>query len=124
MLTHIKIASAKPAEKAYNLIDAQGLYLTVKPNGPKLWRMNYRFLDKQKTLHLGGWPQVGIADARTRRDDARKEIAAGIDPSLEKKRARIAAKYAAKRAEIVEQPGRDCRRVEPADCDRNSVRIG
>lgn len=95
MLTHIQITSAKPAAKAYSLRDTQGLYLTVKPNGSKLWRLNYRYLDKQKTLHLGSWPAVGLADARTRRDDAKQKIAAGVDPSLEKKRARIAAKYAA-----------------------------
>lgn len=95
MLTHIKITSAKPAEKAYNLRDGLGLYLTVKPNGSKLWRMNYRFLDKQKTLHLGPWPAIGLADARTKRDEARKQVAAGVDPSVEKKRAKIAARYAA-----------------------------
>ncbi len=95
MLTHIQITAAKPSAKAYSLRDTQGLYLTVKPNGSKLWRLNYRYLDKQKTLHLGTWPSVGLADARTRRDDAKQKIAAGIDPSLEKKRARIAAKYAA-----------------------------
>lgn len=66
----------------------------IQPNGSKLWRFKYRFLDKQKTLHLGGWPHVSLADARVRRDEAKK-IADGIDPALEKKRARIAAKYAA-----------------------------
>lgn len=95
MLTHIKIASAKAAAKQYNLRDSQGLYITVKPNGSKLWRVNYRFLDKQKTLHLGRWPDIGLADARAKRDEARQKVAAGIDPSIEKKRARIAAKYAA-----------------------------
>lgn len=57
--------------------------------------MNYRFLDKQKTLHLGPWPALGLADARAKRDEARKQVAAGIDPSVEKKRAKIAARYAA-----------------------------
>lgn len=95
MLTHIKITSAKPAAKAYNLRDSLGLYLTIKPNGSKLWRMNYRFLDKQKTLHLGPWPGLGLAEARAKRDEARKQIAIGFDPAVEKKRARIAAKYAA-----------------------------
>ena len=65
------------------------------PNGSKLWRFNYRFLDKQKKLHLGGWPTISLAEARARRDEAKKKIAEGIDPALEKKRARIAAKYAA-----------------------------
>jgi len=95
MLTYIQINAAKPKAKAWSLADSQGLHLFVQPNGSKLWRFKYRFLDKQKTLHLGGWPQVSLADARVRRDEAKKKIAEGIDPALEKKRARIAAKYAA-----------------------------
>jgi len=81
--------------KAWNLTDSQGLYLVIQPNGSKLWRFNYRFLDKQKKLHLGRWPTISLADARVRRDEAKKKTADGIDPALEKKRARIAAKYAA-----------------------------
>jgi hypothetical protein len=95
MLTYIQINAAKPRAKAWNLSDSQGLYLVIQPNGSKLWRFNYRFLDKQKKLHLGGWPTISLADARVRRDEAKKKIAEGIDPALEKKRARIAAKYAA-----------------------------
>jgi integrase len=95
MLTHIQITAAKPAAKTYRLFDSHGLHLFVQPNGSKLWRFKYRFLDKQKTLHLGPWPGVGLAEARTRRDDARKKVADGVDPALEKKRTRIAAKYAA-----------------------------
>lgn len=95
MLTYIQINAAKPREKAWTLSDSQSLYLVIQPNGSKLWRFNYRFLDKQKKLHLGGWPTISLADARVRRDEAKKKIAEGIDPALEKKRARIAAKYAA-----------------------------
>ncbi|MGJ8481194.1 integrase [Sphingobium sp. IP1] len=95
MLTYIQINAAKPREKAWSLSDSQGLLLVIQPNGSKLWRFKYRFLDKQKTLHLGGWPQVSLADARVRRDEAKRKIAEGLDPALEKKRARIAAKYAA-----------------------------
>lgn len=95
MLTYIQINAAKPREKAWNLSDSQNLYLVIQPNGSKLWRFNYRFLDKQKKLHLGGWPTISLAEARVRRDEAKKKIAEGIDPALEKKRARIAAKYAA-----------------------------
>lgn len=95
MLTHIQITAAKPAAKTYRLFDSHGLHLFVQPNGSKLWRFKYRFLDKQKTLHLGPWPGVGLAEARTRRDEARKKVADGVDPALEKKRTRIAAKYAA-----------------------------
>lgn len=95
MLTYIQINAAKPREKAWTLSDSQSLYLVIQPNGSKLWRFNYRFLDKQKKLHLGGWPTVSLAEARVRRDEAKKKIAQGIDPALDKKRARIAAKYAA-----------------------------
>jgi integrase len=95
MLTYIQINAAKPREKAWTLSDSQSLYLVIQPSGSKLWRFNYRFLDKQKKLHLGGWPTISLAEARTRRDEAKKKIANGIDPALDKKRARIAAKYAA-----------------------------
>lgn len=95
MLTYIQINAAKPRAKAWNLTDSQNLYLVIQPNGSKLWRFNYRFLDKQKKLHLGGWPTISLAEARARRDEAKKKIAEGIDPALEKKRARITAKYAA-----------------------------
>lgn len=95
MLTYIQINAAKPREKAWTLSDSQSLYLVIQPNGSKLWRFNYRFLDKQKKLHLGGWPTISLAEARVRRDEAKKKIVEGIDPALEKKRARIAAKYAA-----------------------------
>ncbi|MDR6846986.1 phage integrase central domain-containing protein [Sphingomonas sp. BE137] len=95
MLTHIQVAAAKPADKPYKLHDDKGLHLLVRPNGSKLWRMRYRFLDKQKELHIGPWPQIGIAEARTRRDEAKARIAAGNDPAVEKKRARLAAKFAA-----------------------------
>lgn len=95
MLTYIQVAAAKPADKPYKLHDDKGLHLLVRPNGSKLWRMRYRFLDKQKELHIGPWPQIGIAEARTRRDEAKARIAAGNDPAVEKKRARLAAKFAA-----------------------------
>jgi integrase len=95
MLTYIQINSAKQRAKAWNLSDSQGLFLVIQPNGSKLWRFRYRFLDKQKTLHLGGWPTISLAEARVRRDEAKKLVATGIDPALEKKRSRIAAKYAA-----------------------------
>jgi hypothetical protein len=72
MLTHIQIASAKPATKPYKLTDADGLFATVQTNGSKLWRLRYRLLDRRKTLHLGEWPSVSLADARSRREEARR----------------------------------------------------
>lgn len=79
------VTSARPREREYKLTDGAGLYLLVKPNGRKLWRLNYAYLGKQRTLSFGAWPDVGLADARERRDQARKLIAAGLDPSHEAK---------------------------------------
>ncbi len=93
-LNHIQITNARPRNKAYKLTDSGGLYLVVQPNGAKLWRMNYRYVSRQKTLSFGAWPEVGIAAARHKRDDARKEIASGLDPATEKKLATIARKIA------------------------------
>lgn len=87
------VASAKPREQDYKLSDGEGLYLLVRPNGSKLWRLNYRYLEKNRTLAFGAWPAVSLADARQRRDEAKRLLAAGTDPSHQKKveaaRARI-----------------------------------
>jgi len=95
MLTHVQIAAAKPGEKPYTLTDMDGLYLLVKTNGSKLWSFRYRYLTRQKTLHCGQWPAVSLADARARRDEARRQVAAGLDPVQLKQQARAAAKIAA-----------------------------
>lgn len=94
-LTHLQITNAKPRETAHKLPDTAGLYLVVQPTGAKLWRMNYRYLGRQKTLHFGAWPAVGIAAARERRDEARQQLAAGLDPAAEKGAAMHARKMAA-----------------------------
>jgi hypothetical protein len=58
------VTSARPREREYKLTDGAGLYLLVKPNGRKLWRLNYAYLGKQRTLSFGAWPDVGLGDAR------------------------------------------------------------
>lgn len=83
-LSELAIKKAKPEEKPYKMTDGAGLYLLVKPNGSKYWRMFYRFAGKQKTLALGVYPIVGLADARGRRDDARKLLSNNVDPNLAK----------------------------------------
>lgn len=90
-LTNTIVKNARPQAKPYKLTDGGGLYLPVQPNGRKLWRMNYRYLDKQKTLAFGAWPEVELDDARDRRDKAKKLLAAGKDPSFEKRKARAEA---------------------------------
>ena len=83
-LTDPTIKKAKPAYKPYKKRDEKGLYLLVNTAG-KYWRMDYRFAGKRKTLALGVYPDVGLARAREKRDDARKRIADGIDPGELKK---------------------------------------
>ena len=84
-LTDRQIRNAKPKDKPYKLTDGDGMFLFVHPNGSKYWRMKYRFVGKEKLLALGVYPDVSLADARERRDQARKVLAAGNDPSDVKK---------------------------------------
>ena len=84
-LTDLEIKKAKPRDKEYKLSDGDGLYLLVTLSGGKLWRFNYRFSGKQKTLFLKSYPEKSLADARKDRDDARKLIVNGVDPGDLKK---------------------------------------
>lgn len=88
-LTDATIRNAKPAVKQYKLADGAGLYLLVTPAGGKLWRLKYRMAGKEKLAAFGAYPEVSLAEARKRRDEAREQIAASKDPSREKRRAKI-----------------------------------
>ena len=90
-LTALAIRNAQPRTKPYKLSDGRSLFLLVMPNGAKYWRLSYRWLGKDKTLALGVWPEVSLAEAREKRDSARKMVAEGIDPSVEKKRRKLRA---------------------------------
>ncbi|WP_145504068.1 tyrosine-type recombinase/integrase [Yersinia vastinensis] len=87
-----QIDTAKPKEKEYKLTDGGGLYLLVKPNGAKYWRFKYRVLGKEKKLSIGVYPDISLADARLKREEARKIVALGGDPSEEKKAEKLAQK--------------------------------
>ena len=91
-LTDVKIRGAKPAEKDYRLADSGGLYLLILATGSKLWRWNYRFAGKQKTMPLGKYPDVTLADARTAHQTARSELSKGNDPMAQRKADKDAAK--------------------------------
>ncbi len=93
-LSAVAIKAAESREKSYKLADRDGLYLVVWPTGARSWKMNYRYLGKQKTLTFGQWPAVGLADARKRCDAAREVLARGEDPSELAKLRRIAASVA------------------------------
>ncbi|CAG9269349.1 tyrosine-type recombinase/integrase [Paraburkholderia caribensis] len=84
-LTDLQIRHARPREKPYRLTDGAGMYLEVTPTGGKYWRFKYRFAGKEKRLALGVYPTIGAKEARLRRDDARRLLANGIDPGLERK---------------------------------------
>ena len=89
-LTNTAIRNVKAGKKALKLFDDRGLYLEVSPAGGKWWRLKYRFGGKEKRLSLGIYPDVALKDARGRRDDARKLIADGIDPSEYRKATKAA----------------------------------
>ena len=84
-LTDTEIKKAKPTDKDYKLFDGGGLFLLVKTNGGKLWRLKYGFGGKEKLLSLGTYPTTSLLEARAKRDEHKKEIAKGIDPSAERK---------------------------------------
>lgn len=88
-LTDVKIKNAKNFDKPVKLTDGFGMYLLLHPNGSEYWRMQFRFAGKQKTHALGVYPAVSLADARQRRDDARKLLANGVDPSAKKQEDRL-----------------------------------
>lgn len=93
-LTDTKISKSKPKPKDYKLADGYGLYLLVTSTGGKLWRFQYRFDGKQKQLALGAYPDVSLAEARKRRQDARELVANNVDPNSAKK-AQKQAKHSA-----------------------------
>lgn len=106
-LTDTKLRTLKPTGKVQKLSDGGGLYIHVSPAGGKLWRVFYRFEGKQKTLALGKYPEVSLADARKLRDEARALIAQGVDPSAHKREAKAAAAEAADMANTFEAVARD-----------------
>ncbi|MFG1249307.1 tyrosine-type recombinase/integrase [Xanthobacter flavus] len=93
-LTDTAIRAAKAGDKPYKLADGGGLYLLVNPTGSRLWRLKYRIEGKEKLLAIGPYPDVTLAKARERRDDAKKAIIDGADPSALKKQSREEAKAA------------------------------
>jgi integrase len=87
--------NARTSDRPVKISDAAGLHLLVKPSGSKLWRLSYRYGGKQKTLALGAYPTVSLLEARRRRDKAKEQLAAGVDPSQAKKEEKRVAKIGA-----------------------------
>lgn len=89
-LTDTAIRNAKPQAKPYKLADEKGLFLQVQPNGSRYWRFKYRFDGKEKLLALGVYPDVSLKEAREKRDAARKQVAADVDPGEHRKAVKTA----------------------------------
>jgi integrase len=97
MLSELQCRKAKPGAKPYKLADGLGLSLLVNPNGSRWWRFRYHFDGREQMLSLGTYPEIGLKAARERRDEARKQVAHGVNPSDERK---------AEKAEREGRPGR------------------
>jgi integrase len=93
LLSDIKVQKAKPQNKPYKLKDGEGLFLLIHPNGGKYWRFRYMYAGKEKMLALGTYPEISLLEARDKRLAARKLVAAGSDPGLQKKQEKRRAIY-------------------------------
>ena len=89
-LSDIQVKNAKPREADYKLTDGGGLYLLITPTGGKLWRLDYRFDGKRKTFTCGSYPATTLVNARKKREEAKVQIEAGIDPGAVKKAEKLA----------------------------------
>lgn len=90
-LTALEVSKSKATEKPQRLADGGNMYLLVQPNGAKYWRMDYRLAGRRKTLAIGVYPDLSLAEARDRREQARKLIANGVDPVAAKQAQKVAS---------------------------------
>src|SRR3981081_4492981 len=104
-LTDVKCRNAKGKINPYKRSDGGGLHLLVNADGAKYWRLAYRWHGKQRTLALGVYPAVGLMEARTARDDAKRSLAANVDPSQVKRERKRAATVAT--GNTIEAVGRE-----------------
>jgi Arm DNA-binding domain len=89
-----EVLNAKGQIKPRKLSDGGGLHLLINPDGAKYWRLAYRWNGKQRTLAIGVYPAIGLMEARAARDEAKRNLAADIDPSVVKQERKRAAKIA------------------------------
>ena len=93
-LTELRVKAAKPAERPYKLFDERGLFMLVTPAGGRLWRFRYKRDGVEKLLTFGAYPEVSLKRAREKRDDARRQLSDGVDPTA-KRRAELGSGSAA-----------------------------
>jgi len=93
-LNDVAVRNARGRAAPYKLSDGGALYVLVRPDGARYWRMDYRWHGKRRTLALGVYPHVSLSEARDKRDQTKKKLAAGIDPAAQRKREKLASKVA------------------------------
>lgn len=93
LLTDVQIRNARPLEKAFRLVDGEGLALVVRPSGAKHWQLRYYFVGKEKTLSLGKYPRISLGEARAKKQEALALLGEGRDPSAARKKQRLLAAY-------------------------------
>lgn len=112
-LSDTAVRNAKPKSKPYKIADGEGLFLLVMPNGSKYWRLKYFFGGREKTLALGVYPDIALADARDRRAQAKRLLASGTDPGEAKKQTKqLALAKAANTFEVIAREWYDQRKHE------------
>ena len=94
-LTDAQIRQSKPRDKEYKLADAGGLYLLVRPNGSRLWKLKLRLNGREQKMSFGAYPQVTLKEARSRRDEAKLEMSRGGDPVQRRRAEKLAAQLRA-----------------------------
>lgn len=94
-LSDVRLRALKPRGKAYKVPDSDGLYLEVRTTGAKLWRFRFCHLGKESRISLGSYPEIGLASARRKRDEARQQLAEGLDPAAERRREKLTAAFKA-----------------------------
>lgn len=119
-LTDTKVRSAKPQEKEYTLVDGDGMFLLIHPNGSKYWRFRFRFGGKQHLMAFGVYPETSLADARQKREEARRLVAAGIDPREHK---RVVKQELAKEAVTFESVAREWHTANKKWSEEHSRRV-
>ena len=120
-LTDMKVLKAKPQDRPVSLFDGGGLYLLVTTTGGKLWRFKYRFNSKEKKLAFGAYPEISLLDARQKRDEARRQLAKGNDPSAIRKAQKQAKTESTETFEVIAREWHD--RFTPTWTDGHSKTI-
>lgn len=119
-LTDTKVRSAKPEAKEYSLVDGDGMFLLIHPNGSKYWRFRFRFGGKQHLMAFGVYPETSLADARQKREEARRLVAAGVDPREHK---RVVKEEQAKEVITFESVARDWHASNQKWSESHSARV-